>query len=118
MLMKGLPDPADSPTADLMQAFANEKNGQRWASVPVAVFFDRDFNELYRYVEFPAIYHKDRIRGSQQAARPGETKEQARERGMREFAALQVSPFFDLWASVAVDEILSALYEKLTVRDA
>jgi hypothetical protein len=37
---------------------------------------------------------------------------------MREFAAMQASPFFDLWASVAVDEILSALYEKLTVREA
>jgi hypothetical protein len=31
---------------------------------------------------------------------------------------MQASPFFDLWASVAVDEILSALYEKLTVREA
>ena len=31
---------------------------------------------------------------------------------MREFAAMQASPFFDLWAAACVDEILSALYEK------
>jgi hypothetical protein len=37
---------------------------------------------------------------------------------MREFAALQASPFFDLWAAAAVDEILSALHEALTVRPA
>ena len=30
---------------------------------------------------------------------------------------MQASPFFDLWASAAVDEILSALYERLTVSD-
>ena len=35
-------------------AYANEKNGQRWASVPVAVFFTEDFVELYRYIEYPA----------------------------------------------------------------
>jgi hypothetical protein len=31
--------------------------------------------------------------------------------------ALQGSPFFDLWASAGIDEILSALYEKLVVGD-
>jgi hypothetical protein len=34
---------------------------------------------------------------------------------MREFAAMQASPFFDVWASAAVDEILSAIYEKRVV---
>ena len=32
---------------------------------------------------------------------------------MREFVALQGSPFFDLWASAAIGEILSALHERL-----
>ena len=112
------PDPATAaPGAshDLMLEFMNVKNGGEWASVPVAVFYSRDFRELHRYVEYPAIYQKDRIRGHQQASRPGETAEQARERGMREFAAMQASPFFDLWASAGVDEILSGIYEKLTV---
>jgi hypothetical protein len=61
------------------------------------------------------MYHKDRIRSHQQAARPGESREDARERDRREFAALQASPFFDVWASAMVDEILSALHERLLV---
>ncbi len=109
------PDPAAAPDAnhDLMLEFMNEKNGGEWASLPVAVFYTKDFRELHRYIEYPAIYHKDRIRAHQQAAKSGESEGQTRERAAREFQALQVSPFFDLWASAAVDEILSALHEKL-----
>jgi len=112
------PDPAAAPAGgnhDLMLEFMNRKNGGEWASLPVAVFYTKDFRELHRYIEYPAIYQKDRIRTHQQSTRPGETTEQAKERGMREFGALQASPFFDLWAWAGVDEILSALYEKLTV---
>jgi len=111
------PDPAAHPDGnhDLMLEFMNGKNGGEWASLPVAVFYTRDFKELHRYIEFPAIYHKDLIRGRMQAARPGETEAQARERDRHEFLALQKSPFFDLWASAAVDEILSALHEKRVV---
>jgi thioredoxin family protein len=113
------PDPTAYPDAnhDLMLEFMNQKNGQEWASVPVAAVYTKDFQELHRYFEYPAIYHKDRIRSHQQAARPAETEEQARDRGMREFLAMQNSPFFDLWASAGTDEILSALYEKLVVGD-
>ena len=111
------PDPAAYPDGnhDLMLEFLNPKDGAEWASVPVVVVYSKEFVELHRYIEYPAIYHKDRIRGHQQAARPGESPEQARERGMREFAAMQASPFFDLWASAGVDEILSALHEKRVV---
>jgi hypothetical protein len=114
------PDPAAYPDGnhDLMLEFMNAKNGAEWASLPVAVFYTRDFQELHRYVEYPAIYSKDRIRGHQQATRAGESAEQAKERGIREFVAMQGSPFFDLWASAGVDEILSALYEKVVIRDA
>jgi hypothetical protein len=111
------PDPASAPDAnhDLMLEFMNRKNGGEWASVPVAVFYAKDFKELHRYIEFPAIYQKDLIRGHQQAARPGESATDARDRQAREFLALQSSPFFDIWASAAVDEILSGLHERLTV---
>jgi hypothetical protein len=111
------PDPAAAPDAnhDLMLEFMNEKDGGQWASLPVAVFYSADWRELHRYIEYPAIYHKDRIRGHQQAARPGESEAQAKDRSQREFAALQASPFFDLWGCAAVDEILSALHEKLLV---
>ena len=70
------PDPAAAPDAnhDLMLEFMNGKSGAEWASVPVAVFYTADFRELHRYIEFPAIYHKDLIRGTFQAPRPGETE--------------------------------------------
>jgi Thioredoxin len=111
------PDPAASPDGnhDIMLEFMNKKDGGEWASLPVAVFYTRDWNELLRYIEYPDIYHKDRIRGHQQAVRPGESEEQAKERSAREFAALQASPFFDLWASAAIDQILSALHERMVV---
>lgn len=111
------PDPAAYPDSnhDIMLEFLNAKNGGEWASVPVVVIYTKDFRELHRYIEFPAIYHKDYIRGHMQTARRGESEAQTKERGQREFVALQGSPFFDVWASAGIDEILSALYEKLTV---
>jgi hypothetical protein len=113
MLRKGLPDAASGGNADLVVAYANEKNGERWASVPVAVFFDKRFAELYRYVEYPAIYRKDRVLGHLRAARPGETEDQAKARGGRDIGALLESPFFDVWAQAGVAEIISALHETL-----
>ena len=113
------PDPAAYPDGnhDLMLEFLNTKSGGEWASVPVAVFYTKDFKELHRYFEYPAIYNKDGIRGRQGTARPGESADQTKERAMREFVALQASPFFDVWASAAAAEILSALHEKLLVDD-
>ena len=114
------PDPAAHPDGnhDLMLEFMNGKNGAEWASLPVVVFFTRELEELHRYLEYPAIYHKDRIRGFQQAARPGETADQAKARDRQVFLSMQNSPFFDLWAAAGIDETLSALFEKLTVREA
>lgn len=113
ILMKGLPDPGAGGNADLVNAYANEKGGQRFATVPVAVFFTSDFAELYRYVEYPAIYHKERVIGHLRAARAGETEDQARARGGREIATLLDSPFFDVWARAGIAEILSALHERV-----
>ena len=55
------PDPAVYPDGnhDLMLEFMNRKNGAAWASLPVIVYFTRDFEELHRYHECPAIYHAD-----------------------------------------------------------
>jgi hypothetical protein len=117
MLLQGLPDPASGGNADLVVEYANEKNGQKWASIPVAVFFTRDFVELYRYIEYPAIYHKERVIGRLRAARPGETEEQSKARGGRDVATLLDSPFFDVWAQAAIAEILSALHERVVVRE-
>jgi hypothetical protein len=114
------PDPAAYPDGnhDLMLEFMNKKNGGEWASLPVAAFLTRDFRELHRYFEYPAIYRKDHIRGHQQKARPGESEEQRKARDRQEFVAMQNSAFFDLWAAAGIDEILSALFEKLTVGEA
>jgi len=113
MLRKGLPDPGSHDNADLVLNYANEKNGQKWASIPVAVFFTKDFVELYRYVEYPAVYRKDRVIGHLRAPRAGETEEQSKARGGRDIAALLDSPFVDVWAGAGIAEILSALHERL-----
>lgn len=112
-LLKGVPSPADSPNADLMLAYMNTRKDGTWASIPVAVFFDRDFNELYRYVEFPAIYHKDLLVQKIRGPRRGETEEQTKARGGREFFAMFETPFYDVWAHAAVGEIISGLHARL-----
>jgi hypothetical protein len=115
MLMQGLPEPSAAGNADLVIEYANEKNGQRFATVPVVVFFDRDGNELYRYIEYPAIYHKERVIGHLRSPRAGESADDAKQRGGRQIGELFESPFFDLWARAAVDEMVSALHERLTL---
>ncbi|HZS31944.1 MAG TPA: thioredoxin family protein [Methylomirabilota bacterium] len=109
------PSLAEAPdsNADLMAEFLNEKHGQTWQSIPVAAFYDRDWGYLYHYTEYPAIYHKERVVGAIRAPRPGESPAEAQARGDRDFFALQESPFFRVWASAAIDEILSALHERL-----
>jgi hypothetical protein len=115
ILWQRRPDPAAAPDAnwDVMLEFMNVKDGGEWASLPAVGVYTKDFQLLCRYLEYPTMYHKDRLRGRMQAARPGESTEQARDRYAREFAALQASPFFDIWASAMVDEILSAVHERL-----
>ena len=112
MLMKGLPEPTVG-NGDLVCEYANDKNGQRWASVPVAVFFTEDFAEIYRYIEYPAIYRKERVIGHLRAARADETADQTKSRSGREITALLESPFPDVWAQAGIAEILSALHERI-----
>jgi Thioredoxin len=116
MQRKGLPDPGAHANADLVREYANEKNGQRFATIPVAVFFAKDFLELHRYIEYPAVYQKERVLGALRAARPGETEEQSKARGGRDIGALFESPFPDVWAHAAIAEIISALHERLLIR--
>ena len=114
ILMKSLPEASAGGNADLVREYANEKNGRQWASIPVAVFFTRDFAEVYRYVEFPAIYHKDQLLKQMRIPRTGETDEQAKARSVQDILNLLDLPIFAMWASSAIDEILSALHERLT----
>jgi hypothetical protein len=110
------PSLAEAPdsNADIMAEFLNEKKGQTWQSIPVVVFYTVDLRYLYHYIEYPRIYDKDRlVYGHIRVARAGETAEATKARVEREFGALQASPFFRIWASAAIDEILSALHERL-----
>jgi hypothetical protein len=115
MHRQGLPEPGAHANADLVREYANEKNGQKFATVPVAVFFTRDFVELYRYIEYPAIYQKDRLFRHLRSTRPGESDEESKARGGRDIGALFDSPFFDVWARAGIAEIVSALHERLLV---
>jgi len=109
------PDPKEQPNADLMGEFLRKADGQTFQSIPIAAFYTKDFQHLYTYTEFPAIYHKDRVVGAIRAPKPGEAKEAAMERGLRDFFAFQETPIFRMWASAAADEIISMLHERVRV---
>ena len=107
-------DSAPDSSADIMAQFLNHKNGDTWQSIPIAAFFTKDLDYLYHYTEYPALYDKDRVVTEHiRGARPGETPEQTRDRGNREFQELQDSAYFRIWASAAVDEIISALHRRM-----
>jgi Thioredoxin len=104
---------APDSNADIMSEFLKHKNGQTWQSIPVCVFYTDDMEYLYHFAEYPAIYDKDRVVVQNiRAPKPGEAPEQTRERADREFNALMSSPFWRVWASATVDEIISALHRK------
>src|SRR5262249_24618377 len=108
-------DPADAPNADIMNEFLYVRDGQTYQSIPVVAFFTRDFSYLCHYTEFPAIYHKESLLSAMLAPKPGETADESFTRGIRDWRSLQDSPFFWLWGSAAIDEMLSALHERVVV---
>ncbi len=111
-----VPDPAQSPNADIVSQFLNQKRGQTFQSIPVCAFFTDAMEYLYHFTEYPAIYDKDRVVVQNiRAPKPGESPQQTRERSDREFGALMSSPFFRVWASATVDEIISALHRRLVL---
>jgi hypothetical protein len=110
-----VPSLADAPdsNADLMAQFLNHKGGQTYQSIPVCAFFTRDLEYLYHFTEYPAIYDKDRVVvGNIRSPRAGESEEQTGARSNREFNELIDSPFWRIWTSATVDEIVSALHRK------
>jgi thiol-disulfide isomerase/thioredoxin len=110
-----VPSLSDAPdsSADIMAEFLNHKNGQTWQSIPVCVFYTSQLEYLYHFTEYPTIYDKDRLVNQHiRQPKPGESPEQTRVRVDREFGEVQRSPFFRVWASATVDEIISALHRK------
>lgn len=103
--------PSSDP--DIMAPFLNRKTGGAYRSIPVCAFFTKDFEHLYTFIEYAAIYDKERVVVQHiRAPKPGEAPEQTRARADREFGALQQTPFWRIWASATVDEIISALHRK------
>jgi hypothetical protein len=107
-------EPQHSPNGDLMRHFINRKNGGAFQSIPVAAFFTADGKYLYHFTEYAAIYDKDRVVMNHiRAPKPGETPEQTMQRGNQEFGELTRGPMWRIWASAAVDEIISALHRRM-----
>jgi thioredoxin family protein len=110
-----VPDPKESPNADLMAQFLRRRDGQTFQSIPIAAFYTKTFEHLYTYMEFPQIYRKDRVVSAIRAPKPGESKDDTAKRGLSDFFAFQQTPFFRLYAAAAVDEIIAMLHERLRV---
>jgi len=110
-----VPDPKESPNADVMAQFLRKREGETFQSIPIGAFYTKNFEHLYTYMEFPQIYRKDRVRPALSTQTPGESKDEFAKRSLSEFFAFQQSPFFQLYASAAVDEIIAMLHERLRV---
>jgi hypothetical protein len=110
-----VPDPKESPNADVMAQFLRKRDGQTFQSIPIAAFYTKSFEPLYTYMEFPQIYRKDRVVAAIRAPKPGESKDDTAKRGLTDFFAFQQTPFFRLYAAAAVDEIIAMLHERLRV---
>jgi hypothetical protein len=101
---------------DVMAPFLNHKNGQSYRSIPVCAFYTKDFEYLYHFTEYAALYDKERVVVQNiRAPKPGESADETRARADREFGEVQRSPFWRIWRSAAVDEIVSALHRKLVL---
>jgi hypothetical protein len=106
--------PAGEP--DIMADYLNHKNGQSYRSIPICAFYTKDLEYLYHFTEYAAIYDKERVVVQNiRAPKPGEAAEATRARADREFGALQRTPFWRIWTSSMVDEIVSALHRKLVL---
>ena len=106
--------PAGDP--DVMAPFLNQKNGQSYRSIPVCAFYTEGFDFLYQFTEYAALYDKERVVVQNiRAPRPGEAPAVTAERAAREFGELRQTPFWRIWQSAAVDEIVSALHRKLVL---
>jgi len=110
-----VPDPKESPNADLMAQFLRRRDGQTFQSIPIAAFYTKSLEHLYTYMEFPQIYRKDRVVSAIRAPKPGESKDDTAKRGLSDFFAFQQTPLFRLYAAAAVDEIIAMLHERLRV---
>lgn len=112
-----VPEPEESPSADLMAKFLLERNGETWQAIPVVAFYSDDLDFLTHYLEYPACYAKDRLAEHRLIPRGDESPEEANSRSNEEFAAMLATPMYDVWATAAVSEMIAALFERLTITE-
>ena len=98
---------------DVIAGYLNRKDGEAYRSIPVCVFLTKDLEYLYHFTEYAALYDKERVVVQNiRAPKPGEAPDVTRERAAREFGEVRQSPFWRIWQSAAVDEIVSMLHRK------
>src|SRR5215471_5630145 len=69
--------PASQP--DIMAGLENRKSGGSYRSIPVCAFYTREFEYLYHFTEYAAIYDKERVVVQNiRAPKPGEAPDQTR----------------------------------------
>ena len=101
---------------DIMAPYLNQKNGQSYRSIPICAFYTKELGFLYQFTEYTAFYDKERVVVQNiRAPKPGESADETRDRALREFNEVRQSPFWRIWQSAAVDEIVSALHRKLAL---
>jgi hypothetical protein len=110
-----VPDPEQSPNADLMSKFLLERNSETWQAIPVVAFYSDGLGYLTHYLEYPVCYSKDRLAEHRLIARADESPQQANIRSNEEFAAMLATPMYDVWATAAVSEMIAALFERFTI---
>ena len=98
-----------------MAEFLNRRDGETFQSIPIVAFYSKDFQQLYRYTEFPP----STARTASAPPRPDRRPARPRRPGRR--GASERSPrcwprrFHEVWRSAALDEWTAMLYERLRV---
>lgn len=93
---------------DIIAEFLNEKDGEKFESIPVAVLYTADHRYVGHWIERPAVAnaYMDKLRETF-TRREGESDEDLRARIRRSYAEIQTSGEWNRWRHATVDEILA-----------
>lgn len=95
---------------DIMSEFMNEKDGQKFQSIPVAVFYTEDHQYITHWIERPQIgYQRQAEIAAAFKREEGETEDDMRDRLRARYRELQQSDEWDEWRHATVREILDKI---------